>query len=360
MTIIQQPERFGLASGFSADLAFVNLSSSSESVFRSGEEQEEVHIFGVEQKSNAQMIADLLAKLPMPQQPQQQLQQPGPSAPPAMIPPPQPLLPQMTGYFRPPPGLELALGFENAAMSKPSLDMLSTMDDLGSLSEESLHSDVMAPVSEAIELALGFENAAMSKPSLDMLSTMDDLGSLSEESLHSDVMAPVSEAKMHRPGMTTVMVRNIPAMYTQEMLVSECVNMGTFDFLRLPRSGNGQSNLTYACINFVSQEHALAFQDQWHKKHLTQLVSRKPLNISFANVQGLLANLMQLNKKKTCEARQCQPIIIKNGQHLTLEQAWDVCGKRNVCRQCQPIIIKNGQHLTLEQAWDVCGKRNVW
>mmetsp|Transcript_82769 Transcript_82769/g.266799 ORF Transcript_82769/g.266799 Transcript_82769/m.266799 type:complete len:149 (-) Transcript_82769:438-884(-) len=143
---------------------------------------------------------------------------------------------------------------------------------------------------------------------------------------------PVSEAKPHRLGMTTVMVRNIPVMYTQEMLVSECADIGTFDFLYLPRSGNGQTNLTYAFINFVSDEHALAFKDQWHKKRLTQLVARKPLNISFGDVQGLRANLMQLKKKKNrlMEARQCQPIIIQNGQHLTLEQSWDVCGKRNV------------------------------
>mmetsp|Transcript_29676 Transcript_29676/g.79005 ORF Transcript_29676/g.79005 Transcript_29676/m.79005 type:complete len:292 (+) Transcript_29676:90-965(+) len=285
MAITHQPERFGHAAGFSAALAFVNLSSLSDSVSRM-EEEGEILVFGAEQKSNAQIIAELLAKLPMPQQPQQQLQQPGPSALAAMIPPPQPLLPQMAGYFRPPPGLELSLGFEYAAMSKPSLDSLSTMDDMESLSGESTH---------------------------------------------SEAMALVSEAKMHCLGMTTVMVRNIPVMYTQEMLVSECVNTGTFDFLYLPRSGNGQTNLTYAFINFVSEEHALAFKDQWHKKRLTQLVARKPLNISFGDVQGLRANIMQLKKKKTrlMEARQCQPIIIKNGQHLTLQQAWDVCGKRS-------------------------------
>jgi len=227
MAITQQPEHYGHAAGFSAAPAFVNVSSLSESVSRRDEEGE-ILVFGVEQKSNAQMIAELLAKLPMPQQPRQQLQQPGPFAPSAMIRPPQALPQQMPGHFRPPPGLELSLGFEHAAMSKPSLDSLSTMDDMESLSGESTHSEAM------------------------ML---------------------ISEAKMHRLGMTTVMVRNIPAMYTQEMLVSECVNMGTFDFLYLPRSGNGHSNLTYAFINFVSEEHALAFKDQWHKKRLTQLVA---------------------------------------------------------------------------------------
>mmetsp|Transcript_64565 Transcript_64565/g.166671 ORF Transcript_64565/g.166671 Transcript_64565/m.166671 type:complete len:291 (-) Transcript_64565:281-1153(-) len=283
MTITQQPERFGYATGFSTSFAFVNLCSLSDSVSRS-ETEGEVRVFGAEQKSNAQMIADLLAKLPMPQQPQQQLQQPGPSAPPAMIPPPQPLLPQMTGYFRPPPGLELALGFENAAMSKPSLDSLSTMDDLESLSEVSPH---------------------------------------------SDVMAPVSEAKMHRPGMTTVMVRNIPVMYTQDMLVSEWKDAGVFDFLYLPRSGDGHTNLTYAFINFVFEQDALAFKEFWHKKRLAELVARKPLNTSFADVQGLNGNLMQLKKKRTrcMEARQCHPLIIKNGCQLTLEQAWETFGK---------------------------------
>mmetsp|Transcript_96649 Transcript_96649/g.277553 ORF Transcript_96649/g.277553 Transcript_96649/m.277553 type:complete len:281 (-) Transcript_96649:285-1127(-) len=247
------------------------------------DENDEVPVFGLAQKSNAEMIAELLAKMPMSHQPQQ----PWPSAFPAVLPPLQPMpLPQLpAGYMRPPPGLEPELGFQYAAMTKPSQDTLSTTDDAESVSGLSAHGQVRA--------------------------------------------STISVPKMLRCGSTTVMVRNIPVMYTQDMLVSEWKDAGVFDFLYLPRSGDGHTNLTYAFINFVFEQDALAFKKFWHKKRLAELVARKPLNISFADVQGLNGNLMQLKKKPTrcMEARQCHPLIIKNGCQLTLEQAWETFGK---------------------------------
>jgi len=122
-------------------------------------------------------------------------------------------------------------------------------------------------------------------------------------------------------GMTTLMVRNVPVMYTQEMLLLEWEGAGAYDFLYLPRTG--QTNLSYAFINFVSEAHAMAFKAQWHKKRMAHFTARKPLNISFADVQGLKANLVQLKKKRVrrIEMRQCQPFIIKNGRQLDLTEA---------------------------------------
>jgi len=100
---------------------------------------------------------------------------------------------------------------------------------------------------------------------------------------------------------TTLMVRNIPVLYTQEMLLEEWPSDGSWDFLYLPRSnsGAGRFNLTYAFINFASEAHAVAFKEQWHKKRLASLSSKKALNISFAEVQGFEANLAQLKNKRT-------------------------------------------------------------
>lgn len=99
-------------------------------------------------------------------------------------------------------------------------------------------------------------------------------------------------------GQTTLMIRNVPVMYTQELLLEEWPNDGTYDFLYLPRSGAGRWNLSYAFINFVSEAYAVKFKDQWQKKRLANFSSKKPLNISFAEVQGLEANLAQLKKKR--------------------------------------------------------------
>lgn len=63
-----------------------------------------------------------------------------------------------------------------------------------------------------------------------------------DQSLHHHEL---SDAK------TTLMVRNIPVLYTQEMLLEEWPSDGSWDFLYLPRSnsGAGRFNLTYAFIN---------------------------------------------------------------------------------------------------------------
>jgi len=130
---------------------------------------------------------------------------------------------------------------------------------------------------------------------------------------------------IYPPGtkMTTLMIRNIPVMYTQDMLQLEWPNNGTYDFLYLPRRCAGQTNLSYAFINFNSETHALAFKAAWQKQRLTQFRARKSVNISFADVQGLQANLRQLKKKRVrrIEMRQCQPIVIMNGFSVALADA---------------------------------------
>eukprot|EP00405_Crypthecodinium_cohnii_P021865 CAMPEP_0206465952 /NCGR_PEP_ID=MMETSP0324_2-20121206/28154_1 /ASSEMBLY_ACC=CAM_ASM_000836 /TAXON_ID=2866 /ORGANISM="Crypthecodinium cohnii, Strain Seligo" /LENGTH=290 /DNA_ID=CAMNT_0053938945 /DNA_START=17 /DNA_END=890 /DNA_ORIENTATION=+ len=133
-----------------------------------------------------------------------------------------------------------------------------------------------------------------------------------------------------RQGMTTLMVRNIPSSYTQEMLVDEWAPTNNFDFLYLPRSGAGQSNLGYAFINFPTEDEALAFKNAWHKKGLADSVSRKIMNISAADIQGLRANLMQLKKKRArcLDARQCHPVIVQDGQRITLADALQNCSRK--------------------------------
>jgi len=122
---------------------------------------------------------------------------------------------------------------------------------------------------------------------------------------------------------TTLMVRNVPVMYTQDMLLEEWKNVGTFDFLYLPRTAGGQTNLSYAFINFTTEAEAVAFQSTWHKKRLAEFTARKPLNISVAEVQGLRANLTQLRKKRSrcSDTRQSQPLVLVCGLYLCLPDA---------------------------------------
>lgn len=121
--------------------------------------------------------------------------------------------------------------------------------------------------------------------------------------------------------LTTLMVRNVPVMYTQEMLVEEWPNNGTYDFLYLPFSCLSQRNLSYAFINFTTEAHAVAFRDKWQKQRLARFSSRKPLNISFADVQGRESNLIQLKKKRVRRIKvlQCQPVLFDNSGRIPLQ-----------------------------------------
>ena len=69
------------------------------------------------------------------------------------------------------------------------------------------------------------------------------------------------------------------------MLNSEWTNNGTYDFLYLPVSSNGQ-NMSYAFINCTSEDEANRFASRWHNQRLAQFQARKPLNVGLAHIQG--------------------------------------------------------------------------
>jgi len=133
----------------------------------------------------------------------------------------------------------------------------------------------------------------------------------------------------HTGPKTTLMVRNIPVLYTQEMLLAEWPNDNTYDFLYLPFSCNMQRNLTYAFVNFTSEAAAVNFQKKWQKMRLAHYMTRKPLNISFADLQGRDENLLQLKKKRfwRIKVKQCQPIIFENGEKISLALALHKLGQ---------------------------------
>lgn len=122
-------------------------------------------------------------------------------------------------------------------------------------------------------------------------------------------------------GRTTLMIRNVPLMYTQELLIKEWPINGEYDLLYLPRTGD--ANLSYAFVNFVSEAHAEAFKAHWQKKRLAHFTSRKPLNIGYAEVQGLKDNLQELKKKRArrMQLRQCEPIVLLSGRQVPYPEA---------------------------------------
>lgn len=118
------------------------------------------------------------------------------------------------------------------------------------------------------------------------------------------------------------MVRNIPVRYTQDMLLKEWPNdTGMYDFLYLPICIDRKRNASFCFINFNSQESAIEFQQTWHKKRLANFSTRKPLDISPADVQGRDENLLQILRNKTFRIRNIhfQPAIFKGPERVTME-----------------------------------------
>ncbi|CAE8604225.1 unnamed protein product [Polarella glacialis] len=98
-------------------------------------------------------------------------------------------------------------------------------------------------------------------------------------------------------GFTTLVVRNIPARYNQEMLLAEFIPDGSFDFFFLPYSFKDARTGGIAFINFRTHALAFDFKQKWHRQFLQDHGRTKHLDVAAATTQGLEANLQQFNAK---------------------------------------------------------------
>jgi len=124
----------------------------------------------------------------------------------------------------------------------------------------------------------------------------------------------------------TLMVRNIPVRYTQDMLLKEWPNdTGMYDFVYLPICIDRKRNASFCFINFVDTESALKFHTAWHKQRLQHFSTRKPLDISPADVQGRDENLLQIVRNKTFRIRNVhfQPAIFDGADRVSMEAFMD-------------------------------------
>jgi len=106
---------------------------------------------------------------------------------------------------------------------------------------------------------------------------------------------PMTTLPVIPPCGTSLIIRNISAKYTTETLLKEWVPDATFDLLHMPYDHVHKRMAGYAFMNFVTHEHACAFQRRWHKKQLVMACkSRKRLHVMAAPVQGYHVTLAYL------------------------------------------------------------------
>merc|ERR1719333_1383819 len=91
----------------------------------------------------------------------------------------------------------------------------------------------------------------------------------------------------------TVMMRNLPNKYTQQMLLEELNKsgfLGTFDFLYLPIDPETNANRGYAFINFISPGSAWLLRMTYEGRKMSRFNSDKVVSVSPAALQGFEAN----------------------------------------------------------------------
>lgn len=104
---------------------------------------------------------------------------------------------------------------------------------------------------------------------------------------------------------TSLMVRNIPNKYTQQMLLAEFEEHGhgpgIIDFFYLPIDFKNKCNRGYAFINFVDYKDILPFHRRYFGKHWRTFNSDKICDITYARIQGKAAMLKRFENSALME-----------------------------------------------------------
>lgn len=121
-----------------------------------------------------------------------------------------------------------------------------------------------------------------------------------------------------RDTRTSLMVRNIPNKYTQQMLLSEFtengLGPGVIDFFYLPIDFKNRCNRGYAFINFANSKDILPFHRRYYGKHWSTFNSDKICDITYARIQGKAAMLKRFENSALMEKDdEYKPLVFENG-----------------------------------------------
>lgn len=119
-------------------------------------------------------------------------------------------------------------------------------------------------------------------------------------------------------GATTVMMRNLPNKYKQQMLLDEIAYHGfhptkDLDFFYLPMDHNAKANLGYCFINFVDPAPAWAFAQCFEGKKMRYFHSNKVVVVMPASMQGFERNYAYYATSRVAQAEdpQYRPLFFR-------------------------------------------------
>ncbi|KAI9914776.1 hypothetical protein PsorP6_007641 [Peronosclerospora sorghi] len=111
---------------------------------------------------------------------------------------------------------------------------------------------------------------------------------------------------------TTLMIRNIPNKYTQQMLLAE-INRNhdrNYDFFYLPIDFKNKCNMGYAFINFIRPVHIKAFYQEFDGQKWTNFNSEKVCAITYARLQGKQAMITRFQNSSLMEKHESyRPLV---------------------------------------------------
>mmetsp|Transcript_17429 Transcript_17429/g.41353 ORF Transcript_17429/g.41353 Transcript_17429/m.41353 type:complete len:479 (+) Transcript_17429:40-1476(+) len=106
-------------------------------------------------------------------------------------------------------------------------------------------------------------------------------------------MPPSAQIPSDWQSVTTVMLRNLPNKYSQQMLLEELNQAGfagAYDFMYLPIDPETHANRGYAFINFVSPDFAWMARTTYEGQKMGKFNSEKLVSVVPAALQGFEAN----------------------------------------------------------------------
>lgn len=114
---------------------------------------------------------------------------------------------------------------------------------------------------------------------------------------------------------TTVMMRNIPNMFSQKTLLClmDANHAGKFDLVYLPIDFENKCNVGYAFINFTSYKSLPAFYEEFNGRKWSRFSSNKVAQINYARIQGKDALMAHFSNSSLChEDESMQPAIFRS------------------------------------------------
>jgi len=108
------------------------------------------------------------------------------------------------------------------------------------------------------------------------------------------------------PGVTTLVVRNLPARFSQQQPLQFWPADGTYDLMYLPYSLRRKRRSGLVFINMVNHEAALNFAATWHGRKIANVSGAKRLDIGVAEVHGFMGNLKHLKASNITRMRKEQ------------------------------------------------------